>query len=238
MDIYNKLKKAKSKETSENELKELLENECDKVRQVAISNINFTEMTQIAIACDIKTSEEILRILADSHYFIVRNHVASHKKCPTEVIEKFFEKKDALMGVASNPNTPTEIIEELLNYDRGIYQGFISCNPSAPPEILKQLSTNVDEDIRLNIVLNLSTPINTINSLVEDKSPSVRLALAKHPYISKNILSILLTDNILSISKQAKYSLINRKTDKEKKDYLNEIFKKKIFSVDDEPGLL
>lgn len=238
MSIYSELKKAKSKEIRENEWKELLGNESENIKQAALSNKSFTEMMQISMASDVKTSEEVLKVLANSHYYIVRNCVASHKECPIIVIENFFDKKDALMGVASNPNTPIEIIEELLNYDRGIYQEFISCNPSAPPDILEQLSTNLDEDIRLNIVLNLSTPINTINSLVEDKSPSVRLALAKHPYVSKNILSILLKDNVLSISEQAKDSLINRKTDKEKKDDLNEIFKKKISSVGDEFRLL
>lgn len=236
--IRDQLKKAKCKKTSEEELKELLDCERENVRQAVISNINFTENMQIAIANDINTSEDILRLLADSNYDIVRNCVAIHKKCSTEVIEKFFEQKDALMGVASNPNTSIVIIEELVNYDRGIYKEFISCNPSAPIHILELLSTNIDEDIRLNIVLNPSTPKNILNGYVTDKSSSVRLALTKHTNISKNILTILSKDENLDVSKQAKDSLKNRKTDREKNDELNKIIKKKISSRDDEFDLI
>jgi len=233
--IYNELKKAKSRKTSANDLRVLLENENEQVKQASISNENFTEMMQIAIASDTNISEDKIRLLANSNFYIVRNCIAMNKKCPIDIIEEFFEKKDALMGVASNPRTPVKIINELLNYDRGIYKEFISSNSATPIYILEQLSASAEDDIRVNIILNLSTPTYIIDNLINDKSSSVRFAITKCPNVTKDILTILLKDENIDVSRQAKDSLKKMRTTKEINDMNTKILEKyKNFDLKDE----
>ncbi len=237
--IYNELKKAKSKETSANDLRVLLENENEQVKQASISNESFTEMMQIAIASDTNISEDKIRLLANSNFYIVRNCIAMNKECPIDIIEEFFEKKDALMGVSSNPRTPVKIIEELLNFDRGIYKEFISSNSATPIYILEQLSASAEDDIRVNTILNSSTPNYIINSLINDKSSSVRLAITKSPNVTKEILTILLKDENIDVSQQAKDNLKKMRTSKEINDEVNEkLEKNKDLNLNDEFNII
>ncbi len=187
MELEEKLKKAKDGNTSEEELKKLLVDENEIIKYAVISNPNFTEETQICFADDINTPVAILRALSNSNYEMVRNFIASNESCPLDLIEKFAEEKDALMGVASNKSTPSSIIGGLLSYDNGAYRELIADNPSTPLNILEKLYTSVDSNIRVNIASNPSTPQKILTILSDDKNQKVRCSLA----VNKNLTAEL-----------------------------------------------
>jgi hypothetical protein len=207
IELNKKLELGKNKNTPEEELIKLLADGNEQVQQATLSNKNFTENSQISLATDVNTPKDILRTLANSYYVVVRNCVAANENCSDELLEEFFNKKDALMGVASNPNTSTEILEDLMDYDKGAYQKFISYNTSVTTTIIEKLSRSLDEDIRVNIASNPTTPENILIYLVNDLDLNVRCKLANNDNTPTDILFQLCKDCALAIKDTAKATL-------------------------------
>lgn len=211
---FNKIKNIKNNVDTIDEYKKLLKEE-EAVQQAVLSNSNFTENMQIALATDISTPADIIIALSKSYYVIVRNCIASNEKCPIELLEMFVEKKDALMGVASNPNTPKYLLETIFHNEKDIYKEFLSANEATPTQILEELSTDEDEYIRVNVATNISTPENVLTVLAKDISMEVRSKVAKNTITPVSILEELLKDYPY-VSSIAKDTLHNKKSDQEK----------------------
>ena len=208
---FNTVKKIKNKEASQNEFSELLRSENEAVQQAVVSNINFTENMQIALATDITTPVEVLYALSKSYYVVVRNCLAANEKCPIEIIKMFVKKEDALMGVASNINTPINILESIFSSKNNIYNEFLSANPSTPNKILEQLCRDEDDYIRMNIAVNPSTSEKVLIVLASDISKEVRSKVAANQTSTVDVLNQLIEDNSY-ISEIAKNNLRNRRS--------------------------
>ncbi|WP_418640620.1 hypothetical protein [Sulfurimonas sp. ST-27] len=219
---FNKIKEIKNRTKSIDEFKELLKNEQEAVQQAVLASTAFSENMQIALATDISTPLEVMVALLKSHYVVVRNCLAANEKCPLEIIKMFFEKRDALMGVASNPNTPKNLLESIFYIDNGIYKEFLSTNISAPNKILEELSADEDEYIRINLASNLSATEKILTVLARDISKEVRSKVASNPNTPTTILDELVQDSSY-VSGIAKNNLKHRKSDQEK---ITEIQKK------------
>lgn len=212
---FNRIKKIKNSHESIDEYKELLENEDAAVQQAVLSNSNFTENMQIALATDISTPVKIMIALSKSYYVVVRNCLAANEKCPTELIEMFVKKEDALMGVSSNPNTPNNLLETIFYIGKEIYKEFLSANIATPTKILEELSIDEDVYIRVNIAANIATPENVLTVLAMDISMEVRSKVAGNNITPDYVLEELLKDHSY-VSDIAKATLENKKSDQEK----------------------
>jgi hypothetical protein len=208
---FNTVKKIKNKEASKNEFSELLRSENEAIQQAVLSNINFSENMQIALATDTTTPVEVMYALSNSYYVVVRNCLAANEKCPVEIIKIFIEKEDALMGVTSNINTPPDMLEAIFHLKNRVYKEFISANPSTPHQILKQLCKDKDEYIRMNIAINLSSSEDLLAVLASDISVEVRSNVAINKNTSSHILKQLLEDKSY-VANIAKKSLNSKKS--------------------------
>ena len=180
---------------------------------------------QIALATDINTPVRIMYALSTSNYVIVRNCLAANKNCPLEIIEKFVEIKDALMGVASNICVPTDILESIVYVDNGIYQEFLSVNPRSTEKILEQLYTHYDVAIRKNIALNPSTSQKILVDLASDISIAVRSKIVENEKTPLDTLKQLMEDNSY-ISAVAQKNYNKRRNQKEKQEVVEEALSK------------
>lgn len=208
-----------------------------------IEKLSMKEKINLAMSED--TAVDALKVLSLSEDFVVRNYVAANINCPVEVLKGFIKERDALMGVASNPNTPTEVFTKILNLDNGAYRKFISCNPSTPIDILQVLCRSSDNEVKNNIISHPSCNIELLTLLADDEDKSirciiaasknltaelfvkfsidesdeVRLAIARNKSTPVDILEILVVkENGDSIYNTAKRNLYDRKTNKEKSE--------------------
>ena len=96
-----------------------------------------------------ETPRELFCELAESVCVFVRSRVASHPKCPQNLLEKLSTDRDwrVRIGVAENPN--------------------------APPHILARLSDDESWEVRLTVARNPSTPLHTLEKLSKDENEFV-----------------------------------------------------------------
>lgn len=222
---FNKVKKAKNENTPQEVLNELLKNENEDIKRFVITNKNFSENMQIALATDINTPVHIMYALGISNYVIVRNCLAANKNCPLEIIEKFIKIKDALMGVASNVCVPTDILESIIDVDNGIYQEFLSANPRSTEKILEQLHAHYDVAIRKNIALNPSSTEKILVVLASDISIAVRSKVSENEKTPLDTLKQLMEDNSY-ISAVAQKNYNKRRNQKEKREVVEKALSK------------
>lgn len=69
----------------------------------------------------------------------------------------------------------------------------VAQNRASPPDVLAQLATD-DEDVRLAVASNLDTSAETLQRLARDDADAVREAVADHPDLPDETLTILLND--------------------------------------------
>jgi hypothetical protein len=99
-----------------------------------------------------------------------------------EPLPRFGWQKRAL---AAKPITSTTTLAKLFEADPndGVKRA-LGTNIKTPPEILTQLAGAMDQEVRVAVARNRSTPVGAVAALTQDRSSKVRDAAANNPAIS------------------------------------------------------
>lgn len=159
----------------------LLNDEDSSVRLWAARNPSLTgaELTALAAGDDVSLREavganpgtplEVLETLAGDTNWRVRQSVAGNARASATLLTKLSEDSNFLVrqNMASNPNLPPDIIERLARDRSWETRELIAANPSCPPVVLATLARDVYPDVRIGVLSNLNTSIDTFKEVLD-----------------------------------------------------------------------
>ena len=112
----------------------------------------------------------------------------------------------ARWAVAKNPHTPSEVLAFLATDEINLVRALVATNPSTPPKTLEKFFSD-EKIVKDGLSGNPSTPAKLLKVFVNDADKMVRLRLAENPSAGKEILTMLLQDTDLNVSKAAEVNL-------------------------------
>jgi len=160
-------------------------------------------------------NEKYLTFLAEDSETTEENLLKIAKDCNHEILEKIFKNENLkeksieslykkhkndenlhllAKGITWNKNTPVKIIKEIYELFKDPEDGIvfvkimlnISCSEKTPKDILAELSDCEDSEVRENIAMNLSTPLEINVKLTADSSSFVINEALKTLYEKRN----------------------------------------------------
>ena len=72
---------------------------------------------------------------------------------------------------------------------------WVAHNKTIPESIVRELFKRNDEEVKFVLAMKRSTPTDILDTLATDESDSIRLAVARHPEVSKSTLELLMNDD-------------------------------------------
>lgn len=162
---------------------------------------NDSFLLEMAIAKNPNSPNEILEKLIKSNDWKIRQAAASNKNIDPKLLEVLSEDDDSdvLISVGKNPNSPVWVLNKL-SYNENT---FVSNSAKSNPKILKNI-TKRNKINRKRLNNDLSTiPIIDLISLAKDKNEDIRLALCNNATTPSLILSILCLDDVKEIRETA-----------------------------------
>ena len=133
------------------------------------------------------TEEDLLKIAKDCNHEILEK-IFCNENLKEKSIESLYKKHKndenlhhLAKGITRNKNTPVKIIKEIYEFFKDPEDGIvfvkimlnISCSEKTPKDILAELSDCEDSEVRENIAMNLSTPLEINVKLTADSSSFV-----------------------------------------------------------------
>lgn len=113
--------------------------------------------------------------------------------------------------LAGNPHTSPMVLAKLANDSESRIRARVAENPDTPAEILLRLAGDESADVRLAVSENENASPLVLERLAKDPSEDVRLGLASNPKIPSEILALLLDDENMFVSSNAKKTLADIK---------------------------
>jgi len=150
----------------------------DKVADYALLgnhfNIDYWALQDVAI--NENTSLKTLRKLAKCSSCEIRNKVAEHPNASTSLLSQMCDRDLSIAPYAvQNPNISLDIVERLANSSRSWGREVAASCPKASADILLKLSQDEKPIVRMSVAENKSTPVEILQTLLNDSDYSVRL---------------------------------------------------------------
>ena len=140
--------------------------------------------------------------------------VAANPGTPSNVLNDLpwhdaIGSNDVRKALAANPNTPPRVLSNMSNFIFSDVTNLVAANPSTDKKDLVRLSKKQDlspyRDYdsterkqyalnRINVAGNPSTPLNTLEELLAEGDPSIKLAIASNPSATNKMLNKLAKD--------------------------------------------
>ena len=188
---------------------------------------------------DVKTSQAMLRKLADDPDEMIRSKVAASDKCPIDILEKFLD--DPEFGVRSsaahNPNLTPEVLHSMLEKKDGnlkfsalahknfpanelskyinspvyLERAAIASNPNFDAKYLPEMMNDKEIIIRSSIANNKKMKPEWLTEMSKDTSSTVRGNVATNPNTPLEIVKILSKDSEKWVRGLAKGEIARRK---------------------------
>jgi len=138
---------------------------------------------------------EDLEKLSNHPRWSIRMLVAQHPNTSNDTINHMSNDNDewVLEVVAKNPNLLIENILKLSKHISGYIRFNVANNKKTPSYILDILSKDKYIDVKLGVIRNKNTSIDTMTSLAKDPNDYIRSYVAG--YCSEDLFSFLLKDN-------------------------------------------
>ena len=207
---------AKNPNTPDSILRRLATSEDSGVRIQVAQNINAPSDALVQLAQDdnevilscvvehLNTPQDALTIaltkLAKDVDFRARFDAAKNVATPRDLIAELLNDihPDVSFYASVNPNTPDHdgLMAKLIELAEGSssQREWVATHPSLPPHILSRLAADIDSNVRLQVTINLNTPIDTLIKLADDKNSKVRLSVAVNPDIPSSLSHQLLNN--------------------------------------------
>jgi len=109
--------------------------------------------------------------------------------------------------LAGNPHTSPMVLTKLAGDSESRIRARVAEHPETPQEVLLRLAGDDHPDVRLAVSENPKAPPLVLERLAKDPSEDVRLGIASNPKIPSEILALLLDDENMFVSSNAKKTL-------------------------------
>lgn len=115
----------------------------------------------------------------------------------------------ARWAVAKNPHTPVEVLRHLATDSINLVRALVATNPSTPSDVLDKFFSD-EKIVRDGLSGNPNTSHKLLKILVEDNDKMVRMRLAENRGAPIEIITLLLNDTDVDVTKAAQANLKER----------------------------
>jgi len=130
------------------------------------------------VAGNRSTPVHVLEMLCSDPSEDVREHVAGNHAATADMIRRLYYECGVRERIHRNPNTPADVLEALFECEdvySPFYYGGLARHRTTPERILRRLARIGTVDVRMEVAMNSSTPLDLVLRMSErDRSPRVR----------------------------------------------------------------
>ena len=146
------------------------------------------------------TAQKLTALVKSIYELHTEGQVKDAKVDPTEQAHVHYV-------LAGNPHTSPMVLTKLAEDSEPRIRAKVAEHPETPGEVLLRLAEDASAEVRLGVSENQNASPAVLERLAKDPSEDVRLGLASNPRIPSDILAILMEDENMFVSSNAKKTL-------------------------------